>query len=216
MKLGMLLTPIVALTAAGWLGAEGYYMATGQCPLSGCTEDAAVGAQPATLVTAEGAIGGQPMTSGGDACCAPKTPLALTAMTPTGGSMTEAPGAIAPNAPASPTDSCCPAPLAAIGTTTPAPSDGAIGTTTPAPSDGAIPATPITPSEGVCGPTSPCGPQPCDEAKEPVAAAATGLETPSAAMDCGPMDCDEKGGCCSGEAAAVDTQTPTMPATPRN
>jgi hypothetical protein len=202
MKLGMLLTPIVALTAAGWLGMEGYYMATGQCPLSGCSEDAAMGAQPATLSTAEGAIGGQPMTSGGDACCAPKLP-ALTALAP-GGSMTDAPGAIAPNAPTSPTDSCCPAPMAAI------------GTTTPAPSDGAIPMHPTTPSEGACGPNDVCGPKDC-ESKKPAAPAATGLETPSAAMgDCGPTDCDAQGGCCSGEAAAVDTQTPTMPATPRN
>lgn len=213
MKLGMLLTPIVALTAAGWLGMEGYYMATGACPLSGCSEDAAVGAQPATL-SAEGAIGAQPATSGGDACCPPTLP-ALTVAATTGSSMTDgamSPGAVAPNAPTcGPTDACCPAtPMAAI------------GTTTPAPSDATIPMTPKTPNaHGDCGPNDVCGshddvcgPDGCKAAP----AAATGLETPAAAMDCGPMDCDEQGGGCCGESATapVDTQSPTAPAAPRN
>jgi hypothetical protein len=267
MKLSVLLTPLVAVTAAGWLGAEGYYLATGNCPLSACTsQEGAVAAQPVTV--------GTPAATGGDACC-PVTPAAAIpiavapATAPSDGaccpslagtSTTTAEGAVAPSAPtaATATGAVAPsAPTAATATGAVAPSaptaataTGAVAPKAPAASDGCCPMTPNTPAAAIpaaataptakadgacaskpadacatkpadgCMPGDACGPNevakkdcaPGEACESTKATKATGLETPSAAMECEPLDCDDEGACCSGaDIAPVDTQAPVAP-----
>ncbi len=231
MKLSVLLTPLVAVTAAGWLGAEGYYLATGNCPLSACTsQEGAVAAQPVTV--------GTPAATGGDACCpmTPTTPIAAIpiavapatapsdgaccpslagtsattaegAVAPSAPTAATATGAVAPKAPTAASDGCCPTTPAAAIPATVAPTAKAEGTCASAPADACMPG-------DACGPNEvakkDCAPgEACETTK---AAKATGLETPSAAMECEPLDCDDEGACCSGaDIAPVDTQAPVAP-----
>lgn len=224
MKLTVLLTPLVAVTAAGWLGMEGYYLATGSCPLSGChnSQEGAVAAQPVTAVTTP--------TSSNEGCCPMQAPAAAIPIAATPATATPSEGACCPSlAGAHATSAVAPGAVAPAGHAATAP--GAVRTTG-APSDGCCPVTPnaavahdgacmpgdaCPPSEtcmpgDACGPNEVCGPNHTCESKT-AHARPTGLETPSAAMDCDPTGCDEGGGCCSGEdaVAPVDTQAPLAP-----
>ncbi len=211
MKLTVLLTPLVAVTAAGWLGMEGYYLATGSCPLSGChsSQEGAVAAQPVTAATTP--------TSSNEGCCPMQAPAAAIPIAATPATATPSEGACCPSlAGAHATSAVAPGAIAPAGHAATAP--GAVRTTG-APSDGCCPATPSAPvaHDGACMPGDACGPNEacagdtCEE--KATTAKPTGLETPSAAMECDPLGCDEGGGCCSGEdaVAPVDTQAPLAP-----
>lgn len=215
MKLGMVLTPLVAVTAAGWLGMEGYYLATGKCLLTSkdCSGDAAVAAP-----VLPGPTAAKP-----DGCCPSMSPVLETipiALPTTGGSATSsdasaAPGAIRTCHKEEVTDAAV-APAAVRPTAACAPSDACSGGKVPAatspnsctpvdcpPSDDCVPGKD-------CAPSDDCVPSDCAPGKAGKTAAAkqaTGLATP--AMDCEPTDCDDQGGCCAGEVAPVDTQAPT-------
>ncbi|MBX3471502.1 MAG: hypothetical protein KF878_32010 [Planctomycetes bacterium] len=214
MKLGMVLTPLVAVTAAGWLGMEGYYLATGKCLLTSkdCSGDAAVAAP-----VLPGPTAAKP-----DGCCPSMSPVLETipiALPTTGGSATSsdasaAPGAIRTGcdkgtlgaadgavAPAAvrPTAACAPSDACSGGKVPAATSPTSCAPTDCAPTD-------CPPSD--CAPSDDCVPSDCAPGKAgKTAKQATGLATP--AMDCEPTDCDDQGGCCAGEVAPVDTQAPT-------
>jgi hypothetical protein len=192
MKLSII-SAVVAIAATGWLGAEGYYLHTGHCPLSGCCDEQ--GPEAA-------APRHQVIITGDDApCCRDKAAAAM---------------------PVAQHDSCCPV-TGAHGQTTASASPATLmttpisqGGTCPMTPD-CKPGDPNCADEGGACPMAPAC-QPGDPSCPMCSAhAKTGLDTPASAKadvcdDCGDDACEaaERGE----GAAAVGTQAPASPAAP--